>query len=133
MKRFLTSTGFAALALAAAQCAQATRQPEALERYKAETLSVFSISAPRCDGTRSAAVLDPDRHLHLVEEGSYLGDAYGRIDAITDEAVFFVELHQVGERWTEVRKSIRLPESKIAAQRAAQAQADTPPDAACHR
>ncbi|HJU40537.1 MAG TPA: pilus assembly protein PilP [Tahibacter sp.] len=105
-----------AVLVAAAQPASATRQQHALERYKSETLSVFSISPSRCDGTRFAMVSDPDNYLHHVEEGEYLGDAFGRVSKITAEAVIFVELRQKDGKWVEVEKSLRLPESKIDAE-----------------
>ncbi|HVJ62801.1 MAG TPA: pilus assembly protein PilP [Tahibacter sp.] len=122
----------AAIALLAASSACATPQRESLERYPSASLSLFSISAVGCDGTRSAWVLDSDGYVHHVGLGNYLGDAYGKIADITDREVRFVELHQskTGD-WAGVPKTLRLRDGLSAAPAAQPAEAE-PQESACH-
>lgn len=99
----------AVAAMLAVPTAWANRELEALERYRSDSLSIVSISAVGCDGTRTARIRDPENYMHNAHVGGYVGDAYGKIVDITDREVRFVELHQSASgEWTEVPKSLRL-------------------------
>lgn len=87
----------------------ASRQPHALEQFEISTLSVYSISPTRADGSRFAYVKDPGGYLHHVEVGEYLGVASGRIEEISASDVVVIELHEIEGTYKEVRIVLRLP------------------------
>lgn len=80
--------------------AQASRQRHALERYPTDDLTYWSYMPSECGAV--AFVSDPDGYLHRVAVGDYMGDAHGRVVAITATRIRLVELFRSDDgEWQE--------------------------------
>jgi type IV pilus assembly protein PilP len=86
-----------------------TRRRELLEAYPLDALAMVGTLGEGAE--MRALIRAPDRVIHRVQPGNYLGQNYGRIVAIRENQVELVELIRNPEgAWEERKASIALVE-----------------------
>ena len=76
------------------------RTPEVLENWTLEQLRLSGIIERR--GQLTALILAPDRQLHAVSRGDYMGRNHGRITKIDSQGLTLTELHMNAQgQWQE--------------------------------
>ena len=82
----------AAICVMTASVACASTTPLATERLDISSYKVRIISAPRCDGTRYAYLIDTDGYLYRVEAGDVVGHDSGSILRINESSIEIMEV-----------------------------------------
>ncbi len=86
------------------------RQKEELERFPLESLSFVGVMA---SGKQNHAIIKAESALHKVKVGNYLGQDFGIITKISEEALSLRELIQdTGGDWIERTSVLQLQEQK---------------------
>lgn len=84
------------------------RPKQALERFRLETLVMVGYLHRQGQPVR-ALIRDPDREVHRVSVGDYLGQNHGRISAITENGLRVVEMVSNGRGgWIERPQSMEI-------------------------
>jgi len=85
------------------------RRRESLEAFPLDTLKF--VGHLEQDGEAWAIVTAPDKLVYRVQEGNYLGQNHGRIDAVTETRVNLTEIVSDGRgSWIERNASLALAE-----------------------
>ena len=83
------------------------RRKEALEAFPLDGLDMMGTLGG--DEALVALIMDPDRVIHRVVPGNYMGQNDGRITSVTEDRIELVELVADGSGgWTERRAEIAL-------------------------
>ncbi len=86
-----------------------TRRREPLEAYPLEALKMVGVLEQK--KVMYALVKSPDNNLFQVKTGSYLGQNFGRVVAISDTTIKLKEIVQdTGGNWEEKEQSLLLQE-----------------------
>ncbi len=87
------------------------RPPEgvALQRWPVSSYRLLGVVE---NGASHALLEDPDRGAHVVEIGTYVGDAWGKVTAIEDGRVVVTE-EWMGEALHVVQKQLVLPTDEV--------------------
>lgn len=87
------------------------RKKEFLESFPLESLKMIGIIIKK--GVPNALVRSPDGNVNVIQEGSYLGQNYGKIQKISEDQILIKELVQSGTgSWAERENSILLFEGR---------------------
>lgn len=87
------------------------RPPEELEQYELDSLRM--VGSLDFQGTLWGLILDPDRIIHKVKIGNYMGANYGKILRITERTIELRELVQdSGGNWGERTASLSMVEDE---------------------
>lgn len=88
------------------------RRKEPLEAYPLENLRMVGTLQQKKE--TFALVKTPDNNLFRVKLGNYMGQDFGRIEAITESAVKLKEFVQDGSGWTERISTMQLLDDSAA-------------------
>jgi type IV pilus assembly protein PilP len=88
------------------------RQREPLEAFPLESLKMVGLLT---QGKEVHALIQADKSLYQVHVGNFMGQNYGKITAITEEAVELQELiEDLNDGWTGRTSSLQLQERQEA-------------------
>lgn len=91
------------------------RSKEPLEDYPLDTLKM--VGTVERDGQRWSLVIDPDKIVHRVQPNNYMGQNYGKVVNISDEAIELVETIEDGQGgWVERPATLALSEDTAGGQ-----------------
>ncbi|MDY0071077.1 MAG: pilus assembly protein PilP [Thauera sp.] len=86
------------------------RRKEPLEAYPLESLRMVGVLS---QGGSNHALVNADQNLHQVRVGSYMGQDYGIVTAISDTAIHLRELIQDPQGdWVENERTLTLQEQQ---------------------
>ncbi len=86
-----------------------TRPREVLENYDLDSLRMMGTIELELDDARWALIRSPDRVLHRVTTGNYLGRDHGRIIFVGNQGIELIEIINTGDGvWQERDASIAL-------------------------
>ena len=86
------------------ECPQITRSKDALETVPLDSLIL--VGSLEQNGERWALIKDPERNVHRLKKGEYMGQNNGRIMQITDNEVVLQELVSDRVEGCQKRKTI---------------------------
>ena len=83
------------------------RRREYLEEFSLDALAM--VGTLEIEGVDYALVRDPERVVHRVREGNYMGTNYGRVTSVEGDRIEMVELHEDGRGgWVERETRVRM-------------------------
>ena len=87
------------------------RPPEELEGYELDSLRM--VGSLQFQGTLWGLILDPDKIIHKVKVGNYMGANYGKILRVTEQGIELRELvRDSGGNWGERTASLSMLEDE---------------------
>jgi type IV pilus assembly protein PilP len=85
------------------------RRKEPLESYSLETLKM--VGSINKDGEYYAMIKTPDKTVHYVKKGNYMGNNYGQITEVTEGSIILDERVHDSDEWKPKKTIITLEDN----------------------